>query len=89
MARLLFENDYRLHLASLGPKNANRSQSQFGRAMSQDPISEPRKQDDPGRAIRVVSSRELLGCERELVIVHGPDRYRLLLTRSNKLILTK
>ena len=36
-----------------------------------------------------VSSRELLGGSRELVIVHGSERYRLLVTKSNKLILTK
>ena len=36
-----------------------------------------------------VSSRELLGGGRELVILHGSERYRLLVTKSNKLILTK
>jgi hemin uptake protein HemP len=37
----------------------------------------------------IVCSRDLLGDRRELIIQHGRDRYRLLLTRSNKLILTK
>jgi hemin uptake protein HemP len=36
-----------------------------------------------------VSSRDLLGDARELIIVHRCERYRLLVTRSNKLILTK
>jgi hemin uptake protein HemP len=36
-----------------------------------------------------VSSRELLGNGRELVILHGSERYRLLVTKSNKLLLTK
>ncbi|MBV9824955.1 MAG: hemin uptake protein HemP [Alphaproteobacteria bacterium] len=37
----------------------------------------------------VVSSTELLRGGRELLIQHGQERYRLILTRSNKLILTK
>jgi hemin uptake protein HemP len=37
----------------------------------------------------VVSSDALLRGGRELVIRHGSERYRLLLTKSNKLILTK
>jgi hemin uptake protein HemP len=47
------------------------------------------KEDDGDDPAPVVSSRDLLGQRRELVILHGRDRYRLLLTRSNKLILTK
>jgi hemin uptake protein HemP len=36
-----------------------------------------------------VSSEELLGGKRQIVIRHGRERYRLILTSSNKLILTK
>jgi hemin uptake protein HemP len=36
-----------------------------------------------------VSSRELLGDGREVIIRHGAERYRLFLTKGNKLILTK
>lgn len=36
-----------------------------------------------------VSSHELLGGHRQLIIRHDREEYRLLLTRSNKLILTK
>jgi len=36
-----------------------------------------------------VSSRELLGNARELIIRHGQESYRLRLTKSSKLILTK
>jgi hemin uptake protein HemP len=36
-----------------------------------------------------VSSDTLLAGRRELIIEHDNQRYRLLLTRSNKLILTK
>jgi hemin uptake protein HemP len=38
---------------------------------------------------QTVSSEELLGGRRQLIIQHGGERYRLLVTRSNKLILTK
>ena len=53
-------------------------------------ISEPRKDDTKdGGTAPAVSSRDLLGDCRELIIRHGRERYRLLLTKSNKLILTK
>ena len=47
------------------------------------------KESPGGSAAPAVSSRDLLGDRRELLILHGGERYRLLLTRSNKLILTK
>lgn len=36
-----------------------------------------------------VDSRDLLATEREIIIQHGADSYRLRLTSQNKLILTK
>ncbi len=36
-----------------------------------------------------IDSRELFSSERELIINHGDDAYRLRLTAQNKLILTK
>jgi hemin uptake protein HemP len=36
-----------------------------------------------------VDSRELLSTEREIIIAHGDENYRLRLTSQNKLILTK
>jgi hemin uptake protein HemP len=36
-----------------------------------------------------VSSGELLAGRRQLIIQHGSEQYRLRLTSSNKLILTK
>jgi hemin uptake protein HemP len=36
-----------------------------------------------------LDSRELFASEREIIIAHGEDRYRLRLTSQNKLILTK
>lgn len=45
------------------------------------------------RAVSIVGnqidSRELFTVDREIVIAHGDDRYRLRLTSQNKLILTK
>jgi hemin uptake protein HemP len=46
-----------------------------------------------GRTINIVDSRidsrDLFVGTREIIIVHGGDRYRLRLTAQNKLILTK
>ena len=36
-----------------------------------------------------IDSRELFSTEREIIIAHGRDNYRLRLTSQNKLILTK
>ena len=42
-----------------------------------------------GAAPLVVDSVTLMGGRRELLIRHGEDTYRLRITASNKLILTK
>jgi hemin uptake protein HemP len=42
-----------------------------------------------GAPRRIVTSRELLGDGRELVIVHAGEEYRLRITSNEKLILTK
>jgi hemin uptake protein HemP len=36
-----------------------------------------------------IDSRELFAAEREIIITHGEEHYRLRLTSQNKLILTK
>jgi hemin uptake protein HemP len=36
-----------------------------------------------------IDSRDLFAAEREIIIAHGADAYRLRLTSQNKLILTK
>ena len=36
-----------------------------------------------------IDSRELFTAEREIIIAHGEESYRLRLTSQNKLILTK
>jgi hemin uptake protein HemP len=52
--------------------------------------------DNPSAATRSIAmngnridSRELFAAEREIIIAHGEDVYRLRLTSQNKLILTK
>ena len=61
--------------------------------MSEAPESMP-KSRRPRRASLTVNgnridSRELFAAEREIIIAHGEDNYRLRLTSQNKLILTK
>jgi hemin uptake protein HemP len=36
-----------------------------------------------------IDSRELFAMDREIIIVHGEETYRMRLTSQNKLILTK
>jgi hemin uptake protein HemP len=52
--------------------------------------------DNPSAATRSIAmngnridSRELFAVEREIIIVHGEETYRMRLTSQNKLILTK
>lgn len=57
-----------------------------------DPSDGPRDAgpaDAPSRAVPGIDSKTLLRGQRELAIRHGADTYRLRLTASNKLILTK
>ena len=44
---------------------------------------------DPGADTPVADSTTLMSGHRELIIRHGADTYRLRVTASNKLILTK
>ena len=48
-----------------------------------------RERNDAGQAIPIVDSATLMGGRRELIIQHGTGSYRLRVTASNKLILTK
>lgn len=43
----------------------------------------------PEAAHLAVQSGQLFGTEREIVIIHREQRYRLRITRADKLILTK
>jgi hemin uptake protein HemP len=46
--------------------------------------------DKPDQAkLATVSSSDLLAGNRQVIIQHGQEQYRLRLTNSNKLILTK
>ena len=58
------------------------------RSMNQAPTAKP-VIPTPHVVTRVVNVAILLGEQRELVIRHGDERYRLSLTRNGKLILTK
>jgi len=51
---------------------------------SRDEARQPSTPEHP-----IVQSRELFGAEREVVIVHREQAYRLRITRTDKLILTK
>ncbi|MCX7363667.1 MAG: hemin uptake protein HemP [Alphaproteobacteria bacterium] len=44
---------------------------------------------EAGASPLVVDSATLMGGRRELIIRHGDEQYRLRITASNKLILTK
>ena len=53
-----------------------------------EPREEPREAPrEPSR--RVLISRDLFGDDREVIIRHGREEYRLRITRADKLILTK
>jgi hemin uptake protein HemP len=51
--------------------------------------SQPRTEEADEGKVPTVSSLELLAGRKQLIIQHGREQYRLLLTNSNKLILTK
>ena len=53
-----------------------------------DPKADP-QEAEPTDAVRLVRSIDLLGGEREILIEHDGQVYRLRLTRSGKLILHK
>ena len=57
------------------------------RASVPSPEAEPNEADKTEPL--TVTSETLLAGRRQLIIQHGSERYRLLVTRSNKLILTK
>jgi len=58
--------------------------------MNQTPrVAREAQPETTGPGPLVVDSVTLMGGRRELVIRHGDDLYRLRLTASNKLILTK
>lgn len=53
------------------------------------PPGVPQRPQSKGPAAARISSRELLRGQRELVIEHQGQEYRLILTRNDKLILNK
>lgn len=57
--------------------------------MPKPPTPEPSQEEADKAEPVTISSEALLAGRRQLIIQHGDEQYRLLLTRSNKLILTK
>jgi hemin uptake protein HemP len=57
--------------------------------VSEPPVPTPKPPPGPDDRLRVFDSGELFGPDRELVIRHQRETYRLRITRSGKLILTK
>jgi len=56
--------------------------------MNDHPTKSPPASPDVNQT-RVFDVRELLGDGREVIILHGGERYRLRVTANDKLILTK
>lgn len=74
--------------------NKNYKKSKIGIALSDSKKAQPAAvEDDAVRSVRVsngeIDSQELFQSQRELLIRHGDDVYRLRRTGLNKLILTK
>jgi hemin uptake protein HemP len=57
--------------------------------MPSSPTPKPLQEEAGKGGPLTISSETLLAGRRQLIIQHGNERYRLMLTRSNKLILTK
>jgi hemin uptake protein HemP len=70
---------------------ANHSQLLWGRSDNESPAARCAggRPDSSGAPPLVVDSVTLMAGRRELLIRHGDDVYRLRITASNKLILTK
>jgi hemin uptake protein HemP len=78
---------------------ANATHLQIDRAQRENPMNDgpardrpaPDRTDGLARAPRPnpISSQQLMGGQREIIIQHGAEQYRLRLTNSNKLILVK
>ena len=52
-------------------------------------VAQVAERNGDAQAIPIVDSATLMGGRRELIIQHGTGSYRLRITASNKLILTK
>lgn len=62
----------------------------LGAWLNQNPLDhQPAAQTTPPAAQHEVDSRDLMRGQREIVIRHGVEAYRLSVTRSGKLILRK
>ena len=59
------------------------------RAKSEEPVPAIDKLSPAGAAIKTLTSDKLFEGQKEVVIEHAGERYRLRITRRNKLILQK
>ncbi|HXS41079.1 MAG TPA: hemin uptake protein HemP [Stellaceae bacterium] len=57
--------------------------------MNDSTAGKPQAPDGKPKHPGVISSRDLMGPHREIIIEHGSERYRLRRTASDKLILVK
>lgn len=57
--------------------------------METQPANHLQQNHEPSATLRVVDSNELLQGQKTVVIHHEGERYRLFLTRNNRLILQK
>jgi hemin uptake protein HemP len=71
----------------------NQEQNQYdmpeGHKLPDPPEAEDQSACDPRSGERVLQTDELFGSSREIWIDHNGERYRLRITRRNKLILQK
>lgn len=49
----------------------------------------PTRMIDPASGLTLIDVAGLLGTDREAILLHNGDRYRLRVTANNRLILTK
>ncbi|MDB5406253.1 MAG: hemin uptake protein HemP [Rhodospirillales bacterium] len=57
--------------------------------MNDEPAPAPPENPIAAQRPTSISSEQLLGGQREVIIQHGAEQYRLRLTNNNKLILVK
>jgi hemin uptake protein HemP len=75
----------------VAPPTANATYSQIESIFSMTDEPPRTRPESPIEApgLPSISSEQLLGGQREIIIQHGAEQYRLRLTNNNKLILVK
>lgn len=78
-ACIAIANRYHLDVTAVSPNPSLRGAE----------LSSPAATPPSGPALPCLNSQQLFGRDREILIQHGGSYYRLRITHSNKLILTK